>query len=153
MEERDDQAWWYQRDPAPAADDPWARAAPTSAPNLPGPGPAPTGPPGDGEEPGPGMAAPGRHGWARSPGTYVPSVVDKGANKSIVLGVIGLFVCGIFLGPAAISEGIQARRRIAASGGGLSGNARAVVGICIGSVATFFAALGLLAIVISIVTA
>jgi hypothetical protein len=79
----------------------------------------------------------------------VPSVTDKGATKSIVLGVVGLVVCGIFLGPAAISEGVQARRRIAASGGGLSGNARAIVGICIGSVATFFAALSLLAIVIA----
>jgi hypothetical protein len=75
-------------------------------------------------------------------------VTDKGATKSIVLGVVGLLICGVILGPAAIVEGVQARRRIAASGGGLSGNAQAIVGICIGAAATFLAALGILAIIV-----
>lgn len=78
----------------------------------------------------------------------MPSVTDKGANVSIVLGVVGIFLCGILLGPAAIVEGVKARRRIAASGGGLSGNARALVGIVIGGVATFLSSLGILAILL-----
>jgi hypothetical protein len=91
-----------------------------------------------GDAVGPGMAAPGRQGWARSTGTYTPSVTDKGANLSI----------SILLGPAAIVEGVKARRRIASSGGGLTGNARAIIGIVIGSFATFLSSLGLLAILL-----
>ena len=79
----------------------------------------------------------------------MPSMVDRGANLSIVLGIVGLLLCGILLGPAAVVEGVKARRRIAASGGGLSGNARAVVGIVIGGVATFLNTLGLLATVLA----
>jgi hypothetical protein len=129
-----------------------AAAAPTApADGLPGltrpdrVSPPPTGPD---DLPGPGRAAPGREGWARSTGTYTPSITDKGANLSIILGIIGLLICGFLLGPAAIVEGVKARRRIAASGGGLTGNARAIVGIVIGSVATFLSSLGILAIVL-----
>jgi hypothetical protein len=123
-------------------------------PGLPADRPTPTWAPSAPDDgPGPGMAAPGRHGWGRSDGVYVPSVADRGATKSIVLGVIGLLICGVILGPAAIVEGVQARRRIAASHGGLTGNVQAIIGICLGSVATFFTFLGYLAIVVQAVAA
>jgi hypothetical protein len=148
VDEPTDQAWWYARD----VDDPHGTsgaASPDAPPSLPAPNRPPSkGPDQDADVPNPGRAAPGRHGWARTEGTYVPSVTDKGATKSIVLGVVGLLICGVILGPAAIVEGVQARRRIAASGGGLSGNAQAIVGICIGAAATFLAALGILAIIV-----
>lgn len=160
VDEADGRAWWYRGDDADQPDRPDDAGRPAGAA---GPGPAPPGPPGlpgprrapsslrpDGDAPHPGLAAPGRHGWARSDGTYVPSVTDKGANVSIALGLVGIFLCGILLGPAAIVEGVKARRRIAASGGGLSGNARAVVGIVIGAVVTFLNALGLLATVVAV---
>lgn len=132
-------------DPAPAPP-----ASPADGlPGLTGPGRSATWTPTDAEcAPGPGRAAPGREGWARTSGTYTPSVTDRGANVSIVLGVIGLVLCGIILGPAAIVEGVKARRRIAASGGGLTGNARATIGIVIGSVATFLTALGIFAVLL-----
>ena len=138
-------AEWF----APPAD-PGAPTAPADGhPGLTGPDrTVRSGPTGTDDLPGPGRAAPGREGWARSTGTYTPSITDKGANLSIILGVIGLLLCGILLGPAAIVEGVKARRRIAASGGGLTGNARAVVGIVIGSFATFLSSLGVLAIVL-----
>jgi hypothetical protein len=159
VDEPTDRAWWYRRDEAD--EDGGGRAdgvtrattPPASAPpSLPGPNRPPPAP-ADQDTPSPGVAAPGRHGWARSDATYVPSVTDKGATKSIVLGVIGLLLCGVILGPAAIVEGVNARRRIAASGGGLSGNAQAIVGICVGALATFLAALGILAIVIEAMVA
>ena len=131
--------------------DPGAPAGPADGlPGLTRPDrPTSSAPTGTGHDvPGPGRAAPGREGWARSTGTYTPSVTDKGANLSIILGVIGLLICGILLGPAAIVEGVKARRRIGSSGGGLTGNARAIVGIVIGSVATFLSSLGILAIVL-----
>jgi hypothetical protein len=148
MAERDgERAWWRQEDPV-AGDAP-ARPA---APGLPGPASAPTaGPLADGE-PGPGMAAPGRHGWARSGGTYTPSVSDGGANKAVILGVISLlasvFWCGLVLGPAAIIEGVKLLRRIRASGGGLRGRPQAITAIVLGSLASFLSGLGLLATVV-----
>jgi hypothetical protein len=148
VDEPTEPAWWYQRDERDdlLRDDRSVAPAPNQAPSLPTPTRAPQPP--DQDVPNPGRAAPGRHGWARSDGVYVPSVADRGATKSIVLGAIGLLICGVILGPAAIVEGVQARRRIASSGGGLTGNAQAIIGICLGSIATFFTFLGYLAIVV-----
>lgn len=132
---------WF--DPRPVAPPPGPLATPADGhPGLGRPGAAPTWVPPTGE-PTPGMAAPGRHGWGRSTGTYTPTVVDKGATLSLILAAVALVVCGILLGPAAIAEGVKARRRIAASGGGLTGDGRAIAGICLGAAATLLAALGL----------
>lgn len=133
---------WYE--PGPVAP-PGAAAPPADGhPGLGRPGPAPTwAPPAD--EPTPGMAAPGRHGWGRSTGTYSPTVMDKGATRSLILAAVALLICGILLGPAAVAEGVRARRRIAASGGGLVGDGRAIAAICLGAVATLLALLGLAA--------
>ena len=64
--------------------------------------------------PDPGWPPPGRHGWGRSSATYAPSTTDRGATRSLILAGVALLICGILLGPAAIAEGIRARRRIAA---------------------------------------
>jgi len=149
----DEQAWWYRRDDSGGPGGAPEPASTGGAPSLPTPDRnRPFAPDPDHDTPHPGRAAPGRHGWARSEGTYTPSVSDRGATKSIVLGIIGLLICGFLFGPAAIVEGIHARRRIAASGGGLTGNARAIVGICLGGTATFLSALSALAIVVRAMT-
>ena len=150
-------AGWRAPDPGPAdwyepraVAPPGPAAPPTDGhPGLGRPRPAPTWVPPEGE-PTPGMAAPGRHGWGRSTGTYTPSVVDKGATRSLILAAVAFLVCGILLGPAAVAEGVRARRRIAASGGGLVGNGRAIAGICLGAAATLLALLGLVATYVAV---
>src|SRR5689334_17579476 len=101
VDEPTEQAWWYRRDDeGDQRRDEHAGLPPANrAPSLPTPSRAPS-PPDQDSIPHPGLAAPGRHGWARAEGTYVPSMTDRGATKSIVLGALGLLICGVILGPS-----------------------------------------------------
>jgi hypothetical protein len=95
-----------------------------------GPYAAPTAPGGYGY----GYGAPGAAstGWGYPP---VATETDKGARTSLILGVVGLAICGVILGPAAIIEGVKARKRIRESGGALTGDSMAIAGIVLGIVA------------------
>jgi hypothetical protein len=62
--------------------------------------------------------------------------LDKGARTSLILSIVGLVVCGVILGPAAIIEGTKARRRIRESNGALKGDGLALAGIIIGVIGT-----------------
>ncbi len=75
---------------------------------------------------------------------YVAPQNDKGSVTSLVLGIVGMLCCGIILGPAAIYEGVKARRRIAASNGTLTGDGMALAGIILGSVAVAFFVIGMI---------
>lgn len=64
---------------------------------------------------------------------YAPQA-EKGATTSLVLGIVGFFICGILLGPAAIIEGVKARKRIRESNGMLTGDGMALAGIILGGI-------------------
>lgn len=102
-------------------------------PRAPGSGPFGPGPYGHGL-PGTGPFAPGSPGF-RGYGGYVPARTDSGARNALVLSLVA-FMCGIILGPAAIAEGVKARKRIHASQGALTGDGMALAGIIIGSIVT-----------------
>ena len=57
------------------------------------------------------------------------------ATGSLVCGIIGLFVCGVILGPVAIWLGTTAKREIRESGGRLKGEGMATAGIVMGVIA------------------
>lgn len=63
---------------------------------------------------------------------------DNLAIASLICGIMSLVCCvaavGIALGPAATTMGVIARRRIAASGGGLGGAWLADIGLVFGMV-------------------
>jgi hypothetical protein len=106
------------------------------------PGPGTGGPPGYGPPAGhpgypgyPGAPGYGYAGYGGYPGYGAPKQ-EKGAITALVLGIVGLFLCGILLGPAAIYEGAKARRRIRESNGMLTGDGMALAGLILGIVAT-----------------
>ena len=66
---------------------------------------------------------------------------DRGATRAAVLGFLSLPL-GVF-GPFAIVSGSRSLRRIRASGGVLSGEARALFGLVAGVIATALLVLGL----------
>jgi hypothetical protein len=74
------------------------------------------------------------------PGPPVPPVppppTSSKAITSLVLGVLSIFLCGLFTGIPAIFVGISARRSIRASEGRESGDGLAVGGIVAGIVGT-----------------
>jgi hypothetical protein len=73
---------------------------------------------------------------------------DKGATRALILGIVSLLICGVLLGPAAIYEGVQSRKRIAQSGGALTGDALALAGIILGVIGVV-AAIAVIAFTIS----
>ncbi len=62
--------------------------------------------------------------------------MDKGARTSLVLGIVGFVIYGVILGPAAIIEGVKARKRIRLSNGYLTGDGMAIAGIVLGAIVT-----------------
>lgn len=127
--------------------------------HAPPPGPAPPRPPGSGPFgpgpyghglPGTGPFAPGAPGYPgfRGYGGYVPARTDPGARNALVLSLVAFVCCGIILGPAAIVEGVKARRRIQMSQGALTGDGMALAGIIIGSIVTALSAIYLVFVII-----
>lgn len=72
----------------------------------------------------------------------MPQTSSK-ATTSLVLGILGLALCGL-LGIAAIIIGRQAQEEIARSGGALSGEGLAKAGIILGWVEVALMVVGLL---------
>lgn len=62
--------------------------------------------------------------------------LDKGARTSLIIGIVGVFICGVILGPAAFIEGLKARKRIRESGGTLTGDGLALAGMIVGAAVT-----------------
>lgn len=74
-------------------------------------------------------------------GGYQPRTRDKGAVRSMVLGIVSLLICGIFFGPAAIYQGRKSLKRIEESGGSLDGDGFARAGVILGIIGTIGAVL------------
>ncbi len=87
----------------------------------------------------------GTPGWGYPQG-YQPPQLDKGARTSLILGIVGFLICGIILGPAAIIEGVKARKRIRESNGYLTGDGLALAGIILGAVVTVLFVIGMILI-------
>jgi hypothetical protein len=90
---------------------------------------------------GPGWGVPGGGPYGSPYGMpygygYQPTETDKGARTSLILSIVSLVICGVILGPAAVVEGVKARRRIRDSNGRLTGDGMALAGIIIGVIAT-----------------
>lgn len=80
----------------------------------------------------------------------MPPREDGGATASMILGILGLLLCGL-LSPIALFMGISARRRIQESGGYLGGDGQATAGIVMGAIGTAIIALGVLIVVFAII--
>ena len=93
-----------------------------------GGGPAPSGgyPPGGGPVPGPG------------------TIPNKEATEALILAIVGLFCCGVILGPIAIYKGLNAKKMIQANPQ-LSGNGKATAAIVIGVICLIEWLLGIIA--------
>ena len=120
--------------PPPGDDTPWwARTQGGEAPswwNQPGQGQWQQPPTGQGMP----FAARPDPAYAR---TYTPQPVAraKGALPALLCGILSLVCCGVIVGAIAIYQGSQARYRIRASNGRLSGNGMALAGMVMGGVA------------------
>jgi hypothetical protein len=80
----------------------------------------------------PGYGPPNQDGYGYRYGGPGPTQTDSGARNALILGIVGIFVCGIILGIAAIVVGAQARRRIRESNGRLGGEGLALAGVILG---------------------
>jgi hypothetical protein len=84
-------------------------------------------------------------------GYPVPQTSSK-ATTSLVLGILGLVVCGL-LGIAAIIIGRQAQAEIAQSQGALTGEGLAKAGIILGWVEVAIVVVGLLFLILFLAVA
>jgi hypothetical protein len=118
------------------------------------------GTPGDGEQrPEPSAAAPGyweqqhgqpAYGYAPPPVQYAPD--HPRATTSLILGILGLVLCG-FVAPFAWAIGKRTVNEIDASHGQLGGRGSAQAGYIMGIIGTALLALGLIAVVLWLVAA
>ena len=69
------------------------------------------------------------------------------ATTSMVLGILSIFLCGLFTGIPAIVLGVKARKQVAASGGRLDGDGNALAGIITGAIGTVLQTVGIAAVV------
>jgi uncharacterized membrane protein YjgN (DUF898 family) len=81
-----------------------------------------------------------------------PPQDDSGATTSMVLGILGLVLCGL-LAPIALFMGISAKRRIRESGGYLGGDGQATAGVVMGAIGTALIVLALVIVVIVLIAA
>ena len=70
-----------------------------------------------------------------------------------MLGIVGFFFCGILFGPAAIVEGVKARKRIRESNGMLTGDGLALAGIIMGSIVSALYVIVIIVVIIASITA
>ena len=75
----------------------------------------------------------------------VAATVAPRAAISVILGVLSLMCGGPWVGIIAIALGVSARRQIADSGGSLSGNGAAAIGIILGVLGTIIHGIGYIA--------
>ncbi|HET6551023.1 MAG TPA: DUF4190 domain-containing protein [Solirubrobacter sp.] len=85
----------------------------------------------------------GQQQWQPQPAT------PGSATAALILGICGLLVCGVILGPLAIVYGNKARRQIDSSGGRLGGRGMATAGLVLGWVALGLWAIWIIIVIIS----
>jgi hypothetical protein len=73
-------------------------------------------------------------GFEQYPASGPPRTHSK-ATASLVCGIVGLFLCGVILGPVAIYLSNQAKREIRESGGQYTGEGLATAGMVLGIIA------------------
>jgi hypothetical protein len=98
---------------------------PPSAPPTPAPGTVPPPPPGYVPPPPPAYGAP-QGPYGAPPGAYPPGYAgpprtEGNAVAALVLSILALFVCGIVVGVIALVLANNAKQKIVASGGQLTG--------------------------------
>jgi hypothetical protein len=73
----------------------------------------------------------------------VPPKADGGAAWSVVIGAVGIITILLspVLGPIALAQGLAAKKRIAASGGSISGAGLAHAGYVLGIIGTVLGSL------------
>jgi len=84
--------------------------------------------PGGEHDPGGGGAA----GWGVPYGGGAPTR-EKGATRALTLGILSFICLPIVFGPAAIYEGVKAKKAIEQSNGALTGRELAIAGIVLGA--------------------
>jgi hypothetical protein len=138
--------WWQ------ASDGKWyppQDATPPPAATPPPPGAMGTPPPPEGMDttssfgtpPPPGMGTPPPMGSPPPMGGGIPQYgqpaqTNSNATISIILGVLSIFLCGIFTGVPAIILGLKSRKEIAASDGRQTGDGIALGGVITGAIGT-----------------
>ena len=133
--------WNDERRPYGGEESSWPRQQPAAGgppPAYPPPSGPPVAPPDYGSPPGAGYGPSsygpsGPYGYGQQYSGWQPKT-DGMATTSLVLGILGLLVCGIVFGIGAIVTGSQARNRIAASDGRLKGAGMALAGIILGAI-------------------
>jgi hypothetical protein len=68
---------------------------------------------------------------------------EKDARTAMILGIVGIFCCGIILGPIALIQGMKAKKNMQASGN-LTGQGMATAGIICGIVAIVLSIIGII---------
>jgi hypothetical protein len=84
-----------------------------------------------------------------APPERATTTVAPRAALAVVLGVLSLMCGGPVVGIIAIALGVSARRQIADSGGSLSGNGAAAIGIMLGILGTIIHGFGYLAALVA----
>ena len=106
--------------------------------------PSPEGPPGQYPPPAPGAPG-GAHPYPQAPPVYRNPPNAPGAVPALVLGILGLTICGL-CAPFAWWQGLSARQKIDQSGGALGGRGFATAGYVMGIIGTVILVLGGLAV-------
>ena len=122
-------------------------------------GGGPTGAPGQPAWGGPPMGSGGAYGGAGYPPGGTPGVYAGGypgqqlgygaqsfakeAREAMIYSIVGLFCCGIILGPVGLVKGLNAQKSMAATGN-FEGKGMATAAVIIGIIATVIHVLGLI---------
>ena len=129
--------------PAPFGTSPQAGAVPVQPP-------APYGPPPAGYPPQvPAQAFP----YASTPYPMMAQTTNGKATASLILGIVGLFMCPVICSVMAIILGTMAKSEIAASGGYQTGESNAKAGIILGWIGMALALIGVVIVVVAIIAA
>jgi len=106
--------------------------------------------PGYGQQPGgyaqpgqPGQPPVGYGGYAPQGAGYGAPSFAKDAQTAMILAIVGIFCCGIILGPVAIVKGNNAKKSMQASGN-FEGQGMATAAVIIGIIALILHGLGLI---------
>jgi Domain of unknown function (DUF4190) len=76
-------------------------------------------------------------------GGYGYQPTQKQATVALILGILGVVICGV-LAPVAMIMGRNSMKEIDASGGQLGGRGRALAGFVLGIIGTVFLAIGII---------